>query len=226
MTASAKRLTRSASDRVLAGVCGGLADYLDVDPLFIRLAWILMVVAGGFGILLYIAWIFIVPVGSDVATTATERRSRSTFGAIVGGMLVVLGVLLLLDEFHFFHLDDLFDWSWKFAGPALLIAGGSYLILRRKTDHPAQEPLSADPGIASAGRSRRFEKSRIDKKLFGVCGGLAVYFDVDPTLVRLAVAGVTLAAPPFGLIGYVALAIFAPMSAPAAPPVQPMASQS
>lgn len=225
MTAAAKRLTRSASDRVLAGVCGGLAEYLDVDSLFIRLAWILMVVAGGFGILLYIAWVVIVPVGPTLTSTVQERRGRSTFGAIVGGFLVLLGVLLLLDEFHFFHMHNLFDWSWKFAGPALLIAGGAYLVFRKREAQAVDEaaPVGQAP---EAVRARRFEKSRTDRKLFGVCGGLADYFEVDPTLVRLAVAGVTLAAPPFGIIGYLALAIFAPTAPMAVPPPQPTATPS
>lgn len=223
MTAAANRLTRSASDRVLAGVCGGLAEYLDVDPLFIRLAWILMVVAGGFGILLYIAWVVIVPMGPAVASSVQERRGRSTFGAIVGGFLVLLGVLLLLDEFHFSHMHNLFDWSWKFAGPALLIAGGAYLIFRKR-EAPAAEEAAATGQPVESVRAKRFEKSRTDRKLFGVCGGLADYFEVDPTLVRLAVAGVTLAAPPFGMIGYLALAIFAPTAHVVAQSPQPTAS--
>ncbi|MCU0452669.1 MAG: PspC domain-containing protein [Bacteroidetes bacterium] len=224
MTDAAKLLTRSASDRVIAGVCGGLADYLDVDPLFIRLAWILMVVAGGFGILLYIAWVVIVPVGEPVAAAPTERRGRSTFGAIVGGLLVMLGVLLLLDEFELFRFHHFFDWSWKFAGPALLIAGGSYLIFRRREERAGAEAVEA--GVHEpAAHAKRFQKSRTDRKVFGVCGGMATYFDVDPTLVRLAVAGVTLAAPPFGVIGYLALAIFAPSEVPVVPPVQPTPSQ-
>jgi phage shock protein C len=225
MNASAKRLTRSGSDRIIAGVCGGLAEYLDIDPLFVRLAWILMVVAGGFGILLYIAWVVIVPAGPSVAASVQERRGRSTFGAIAGVFLVLLGVLLLLDEFHFFHMHDLFDWSWKFAGPALLIAGGAYLIFRKR-EARVDEKVAAPGQPVESARAKRFEKSRTDRKLFGVCGGLADYFEVDPTLIRLAVAGVTLAAPPFGIIGYLALAIFAPTAPLVAPPPQPTATAS
>jgi len=56
-----KRLYRSAKERILGGVCGGLGDYFDVDPTLIRLLWILFVLAYGAGILAYlIAW-FIVP---------------------------------------------------------------------------------------------------------------------------------------------------------------------
>jgi phage shock protein C len=58
---SAKRLYRSGKDKVLGGVCGGIAEYLDVDPVIIRLIWIfLSLISLGAGILVYlIAWIII-----------------------------------------------------------------------------------------------------------------------------------------------------------------------
>ncbi|MEK6650165.1 MAG: PspC domain-containing protein, partial [Bacteroidota bacterium] len=132
MTTPSKRLTRSSTDRVLAGVCGGLGHYLNVDPLFIRLGWVLMVLAGGFGVLLYLAWIFIVPVGSPAAAGERPVKSHSLFGTIVGGGLILLGVTLLLDEWDIFHIHSIWNWSWRFAGPAILIIGGAYLITRRK----------------------------------------------------------------------------------------------
>jgi phage shock protein PspC (stress-responsive transcriptional regulator) len=58
---SPRRLYRSRRDRWLAGVAGGIAEYLDVDPVVIRLLWILSIFVGGFGILLYIIMAFIVP---------------------------------------------------------------------------------------------------------------------------------------------------------------------
>lgn len=55
-----KRLTRSRTDRMIAGVCGGLGNYLGIDPVFIRLLWAIAIFAYGTGLLLYIlAWIII-----------------------------------------------------------------------------------------------------------------------------------------------------------------------
>ena len=56
-----RRLYRSRRDRQLAGVAGGMAEYLEVDPTVVRLVWILSIFLGGFGILLYIIMAFIVP---------------------------------------------------------------------------------------------------------------------------------------------------------------------
>jgi len=56
-----RRLYRSRRDRHLAGVAGGMAEYLEIDPTIVRLVWILSIFVGGFGILLYIIMAFIVP---------------------------------------------------------------------------------------------------------------------------------------------------------------------
>ncbi len=55
-----KRLYRSRTNRMLAGVCGGIAEYSDVDPTVVRLLWLLMSLIWGAGIVAYIvAWIII-----------------------------------------------------------------------------------------------------------------------------------------------------------------------
>ena len=56
----AKRLYRSRKDRKLGGVCGGIAEYLNVDSTVIRILWILFAIAYGIGILAYfICWLII-----------------------------------------------------------------------------------------------------------------------------------------------------------------------
>jgi phage shock protein PspC (stress-responsive transcriptional regulator) len=58
---AAKRLYRSGKDKILGGVCGGLADYFNVDPTIVRLLWVFFSLVYGAGILAYlIAW-FIIP---------------------------------------------------------------------------------------------------------------------------------------------------------------------
>ena len=55
-----KRLTRS-DDKMIGGVCAGLAEYLDIDPTIVRIVWVLMVLFAGFGILLYVILWLIMP---------------------------------------------------------------------------------------------------------------------------------------------------------------------
>jgi len=55
-----KKLYRSRKSRVIAGVCGGLAEYFNLDPTIIRLGWVIISLAYGFGVLAYIiAWLLI-----------------------------------------------------------------------------------------------------------------------------------------------------------------------
>lgn len=57
-----KKLYRSRRDRMVAGVCGGLADYFQVDSTIIRLLFILFILLGGSGVLAYLIMWLVVPV--------------------------------------------------------------------------------------------------------------------------------------------------------------------
>lgn len=61
-----KKLYRSESDKKLAGVCGGLADYLSVDVTIIRLIWALVCIFGGTGLIAYLIAALIIPTESEV----------------------------------------------------------------------------------------------------------------------------------------------------------------
>jgi len=57
----ARRLHLSGSDRKLMGVCGGFGEWLDIDPVFFRVAFVLLALAGGLGILLYLVLWLLIP---------------------------------------------------------------------------------------------------------------------------------------------------------------------
>lgn len=61
MSGDIKRLYRSLDDRMLAGVCGGLAEYFNMDPTLIRVLFVILSLAGGPGIVAYIILAIIVP---------------------------------------------------------------------------------------------------------------------------------------------------------------------
>ena len=56
-----KRLYKSNKDKMLDGVCGGLAEYFGVDPTLIRLAWVLLCAMGGSGVVAYIVAAIVIP---------------------------------------------------------------------------------------------------------------------------------------------------------------------
>jgi len=65
-----KRLYRSRDNRIIWGICGGIGNYFNVDPVLIRVIAVLTLIFGGWGILIYIILYFIIPIeplneGSD-----------------------------------------------------------------------------------------------------------------------------------------------------------------
>ena len=61
-----KRLYKSAIDKKLCGVCGGLAEYFDIDSTIVRLAWVLFTALGGSGIIAYIIAALVIPEKREV----------------------------------------------------------------------------------------------------------------------------------------------------------------
>lgn len=68
-----KRLYRSRKQRQVAGVCGGIADYLSIDPTLVRLFWALLALIGGPGVILYIILAVIVPEEPEFVQTSAEK---------------------------------------------------------------------------------------------------------------------------------------------------------
>ncbi len=67
---SEKRLVRSRGNKMLAGVCGGLAEYLNVDPVIVRLAAVLLTLWNGVGLLIYLVLALLMPQESEIAPKA------------------------------------------------------------------------------------------------------------------------------------------------------------
>ena len=123
---SEKKLYRSVSNRVIAGVCGGIGEYFEIDPVIIRVLFVVAALGGGFGVLMYIVlWIVIPEYGTHAAPVAhttpqhDDARSRNTLAWV----LLVFGVAMLFN--NFFPRIDLFR-LW----PLVLIIAAVSLLKR------------------------------------------------------------------------------------------------
>jgi phage shock protein C len=120
-----KKLYRSNRDKMVAGVCGGIAEYFDVDSSLIRLLWVLLIIFGGSGLLLYIIGWVIIPEREDLSQPHTEDRDLipqdSKTNTLFGVLLIGLGAVLLFD--HFFPWRSLARY-W----PVVLIVVGVIMI--------------------------------------------------------------------------------------------------
>jgi phage shock protein C len=140
-----KRFSRSRSDRMLGGVCGGLADFLNIDSIWVRLFFILLVVGDGIGVLIYVILWIILPnsdnpdssigvkagdfsqrveeMGRDINKAAVNPHPNTVkfigFGMLALGVFYLLKVLNL-PWLQWFNRELLF--------PIMLIAGGAALL--------------------------------------------------------------------------------------------------
>jgi len=142
-----KRLYRSESNRILGGVCGGLGEFLGIDPIFIRIFFILWTVLGEFSVLIYLVLWVVVPsfsssesgekfrseeLGERIREVVDEirvivRQPSPELITYAGVGLIGWGVYYLLRRFGF-------PWvTWNFTPylwPALLIIAGVFVLVR------------------------------------------------------------------------------------------------
>ena len=121
-TSPARQLRRSRQDKVLAGVCGGLARYLAIDPVVIRVLMVVLILAG-VGVLAYIvAWIVIPEATEGEPEGPADPQSRHGTATALGAGLIALGGLLLIRGMVPWMHSELF---W----PVLVVAGGVLFVV-------------------------------------------------------------------------------------------------
>ena len=148
-----KRLYRSRKDRMIFGVAGGLAEYFQVDPVLVRLLWVLAVLVGGWGLPAYIIAAIIIPEEpkyervvqgqqqgpSNPESTAPEEEQRSRLEAVdrsgsgqklFGYILIATGVYLLAQRVFPWWFAHLWWLSPSRIWPLILIAVGVAMIVR------------------------------------------------------------------------------------------------
>jgi phage shock protein PspC (stress-responsive transcriptional regulator) len=123
-----RRLTRSTTDRLIGGVAGGIGRHLNVDPLAIRITFVILTFAGGLGLVAYLLCLLFVPTDDPSAPPLKWGLAR-TVGA---GLLAVAALVILVP-----------DWFWGPLLPLLLVAGAIVYVLVR---------MLRDDGGTHAGR--------------------------------------------------------------------------
>ena len=135
-----RRIYRSKENRILAGVCGGIGDYFDVDPTLVRIIFVLLAIWGGIGILLYIICFIVIPESNSMKEEnfdETDHKKKTvdeeddyqysshhhgkSFKYMVGTIVILIGLYFLLVNF--------LPWlSFQFFWPAILILVGLLLL--------------------------------------------------------------------------------------------------
>lgn len=137
-----KKLYRLPQQGKIAGVCAGLAEYLDIDVSLLRVIFVILAFAsGGFWVLVYFLMAVVMPVkrgsraesvgdiGDNFKELASDIENNGGVGRIrfyVGLALVVFGFWLLLDRLF----PELFSFNWNIVWPGLLVIFGVLLLLK------------------------------------------------------------------------------------------------
>jgi len=148
-----KRLYRSNTVKVIGGVCGGLSDYLSIDVALLRVAFVLLVLFGGSGVLVYIIMWIAIPaqVGNfdtyedisekkspDESTDRTKKHENSNGGMIAGIVLILVGLLFLADRLiPYSHIIDL--WPLLLVGLGVLLIKPEILRPAKNIDPPVEQ---------------------------------------------------------------------------------------
>lgn len=215
-----KRLYKSRSSRMIDGVCGGVAEYFGVDPTLVRITWVLLTLVGGSGILLYIAGMIIMP--SNPVIMPPEGQSPGTVSSTPdhkfwGILLVIVGAVWLMSNLGIWHRWWGFSWDLLLptvlilAGVAFLFGGRNYVTNQHPASPPGTgpEPSTGSPYPPPVSPARLY-RSRTERKLFGVCGGLGAHFGVDPTIVRVLCVISAFASFGLTIFAYILMAIIVP----------------
>jgi len=191
----ARRLTKSRRDRVIDGVCAGIADYFDIDTTVVRIGFLIGILINGIGVVAYILLMIFLPVNPD-HRQSVERKEAATVDHTMmwGAILLALGILFLFSRignrlfhhfpfcfpvFHFWHIP------WHSMWPlTLVILGIVYLVYALRRGDAAEADSDRRRGKAE---NKTWYRSRKNKVVAGVCGGLADILHLDPVIVRILV---------------------------------------
>lgn len=232
-----RMLFRSPQDKLIGGVCGGMADFFGWDASLVRIAWVVLtLVTGGGGILAYLALWILLPVGTtedgQQKPAAVELNERNL--SRVAFILIGLGALWLLSNL------GILPWMWRLFGgvfrvlfwPALLIGAG-YLVLRytgrgwkwnvndsaERVKNEVNGRMPSKNDVKSTLRQARqqftLKRSSTDRIFMGVCGGIGQKLGIDANLVRLVWAAFSIGSIGMGVLLYVLLGLFLPEDQPA-----------
>lgn len=122
-------LARSHKNRVIAGVCGGIAEYLNVEPIFVRAFFVVLAFVNGAGILLYFIMLVAMPKQpflvdeSGIEPDPTVAPLIPHARIIIGLVLIALGFVALVNQLY-----PLAWFQWRYVWPSLIILAGFFLI--------------------------------------------------------------------------------------------------
>ena len=182
-TDDVKKLYRSKIDRIFAGVCGGVAEYFNIDVTIVRIITLILIFFKGIGLFFY--FICLIVMKENPEQSAADRKAPQNTTIYWGIGIILLGFALLphwrwnfwaFNPFSW-HFFDLWFFDWDIYWPIIIIGFGILYLV-----HTLRQ---VKEGAGSGKKFDKFYRSRKEKVIGGVCGGIANNLKVDPVIVRI-----------------------------------------
>ena len=197
-----RKLYRSQINRMIGGVCGGMAEFFNIDPNLMRLIWVLLAFFGGSGILIYIASLIIIPNNPAQQVPETRGNVVKDKSLFWGSLLIVIGLFLLFRQLGLFYSFRFWHIPWQSVWAIVLILIGAVLLFNKSRKEKIE-------GVEE-GSEKKLYRSRYQKMIAGICGGLAEYFDLDVSIIRILWVIGTLLSAGVGILVYIVMLIVFP----------------
>src|SRR5919201_1279069 len=155
-----RALRRDPERRLIGGVCAGIGRYFGIDPLFVRIGFVIAAAAGGFGLVLYVACLVMMPAEKGKTAARPLRAGRAALEGGVGAGLLLLSLLLTFRALGIWFSDTV---VW----PLVLVAAGGALLWRQSAAAVA-EPEPREPREPAAKPVREPRSGLISRTGLGV----------------------------------------------------------
>lgn len=201
------RISKSRDNKILFGVCGGIAEYLKINSAIVRFIFLISVLLGGIGLIAYIILIFLIPKSFDYSILSIEKLNQiaNEKKLFYGLALTTIGVIWLLDNLDIILPETFVELFEQHFIPLLLIVIGILLIFRNTKQ--------IEVNMENQNQPKKLTLSD-NKMIFGVCAGIGEYLNVDPTVIRIVWVIFTLVSFGAGIILYLICRFIIPPKTP------------
>ena len=114
-------LYRSNTQRVIAGVCGGLGEYFGLDPIWFRIGFVVLALGGGSGILIYLVMWLVTQPAPNGRVSPPPGRGAPTGAAVVGAVFMIVGTIALA--------NTIAPWMAQYIWPVVFVLIGLALVM-------------------------------------------------------------------------------------------------
>jgi phage shock protein C len=197
-----KKLYRSDVNRIFTGVCGGLGEFFNIDPIIFRLFFIISLLVGAWGVVIYVILSFVIPNSplkeNQIYNDPNFANSKSW--TMIGTFMILLGIYLLVQDIGLLNYFSFFGFRHQVIIPAVLIIVLIMFIVQYDIKFDESNP------------HLMFARSDKNKIVSGVCSSFGKYFNMDVNVIRAVFIICTILTIGIGLIIYFLFAVLVPLA--------------